>query len=98
MLKSGVKTIELRLFDEKRKNIKIGDFIEFSNISDVNDKFIALVTNLHHATDFSELCKYININNTGFSTPEELSKVLEEFYSLTKQKEFGVLGIEIQKI
>ena len=28
-MKNGVKQIELRLFDEKRKNIKIGDEIEF---------------------------------------------------------------------
>ena len=29
MLKSGTKTIELRLFDEKRRKIKVGDTIEF---------------------------------------------------------------------
>ena len=29
--KEGTKTIELRLFDEKRRKIQIGDIIEFSN-------------------------------------------------------------------
>ena len=29
MIKSGAKTIELRLYDEKRKKIKAGDIIEF---------------------------------------------------------------------
>ena len=30
-IKFGSKTIEMRLNDEKRKAIKIGDFIEFTN-------------------------------------------------------------------
>ncbi len=97
MLKSGIKTIELRLFDEKRRAIKVGDFIEFSNVSDVDDKFTAKVINLHRADNFTELCGNIDCRSAGFSTKEELVRVLEEFYSLDRQKEFGVLGIEIQK-
>ena len=31
-IKNGLKTIEMRLFDEKRKQIKVGDTIEFTNI------------------------------------------------------------------
>jgi ASC-1-like (ASCH) protein len=97
MLKQGTKIIELRLYDEKRKNIKIGDSIEFSNVSDANDKFTAQVINLHRANNFSELCKNIDCHNAGFATPKELVNVLEEFYSLDRQQEFGVVGIEIRK-
>ena len=88
MLKSGVKTIELRLFDEKRRKIKIGDTIEFSSNSDANDRFTAQVINLHRADNFAELCKHIDCRNAGFATNEELIKVLEEFY--TKEKLPGV--------
>ena len=31
MIKSGKKTIELRLYDEKRRKIKVGDEIIFTN-------------------------------------------------------------------
>lgn len=31
-IKSGTKTIELRLYDEKRKLISVGDIITFTNI------------------------------------------------------------------
>ncbi len=31
---SGSKTIELRLYDEKRQKIKTGDLIEFTDLSD----------------------------------------------------------------
>jgi ASC-1-like (ASCH) protein len=98
MLKSEIKTIELRLFDEKRRTIKVGDFIRFSNSSDADDTFTAQVINLYKADNFVELCKSINCHKAGFTTNEELIKVLEVFYGLDKQKEYGVVGIEIQKI
>lgn len=96
LLKSGKKTIELRLLDEKRKNIKIGDIIEFSNASDANDKFMSKVTKLYRAVDFIELCKVIDCTMAGFSTDSELINVLESFYSSDLQKIFGVVGIEVQ--
>ena len=37
LLKSGIKTIELRLWDEKRQLLKMGDEITFSDISVVHD-------------------------------------------------------------
>ena len=41
LLKSGKKIIELRLFDEKRQKIKIGDEILFSDSSNQDDNFKA---------------------------------------------------------
>lgn len=45
MLKQGTKTIELRLFDDKRKNIKVADIIKFSNISNAEDTFWRKLSN-----------------------------------------------------
>ncbi|MBO5284671.1 MAG: hypothetical protein J6B00_02215, partial [Alphaproteobacteria bacterium] len=56
LLKSGAKTIELRLYDEKRQAILIGDTIEFSSLSDITDTFKANVINLHKAESFAALC------------------------------------------
>jgi ASC-1-like (ASCH) protein len=98
MLKKATKTIELRLFDDKRKNIKTGDVIEFSNNSDDKDTFLAQVVKLHRADSFEALCHKIDCHHAGFDTNQELVRVLEEFYSLERQKEFGVVGIEVKKI
>lgn len=98
MLKMGTKTIELRLFDKKRQTIKIGDMIEFSNNSNLEDRFSAEVINLHFAEDFASLCQKIEYNKAGFATNESLIKTMKEFYALEKQKEFGVIGIEIKKL
>lgn len=95
LLKSGKKNIELRLFDDKRQKIKIGDYIEFSNDADIDDKFSAKVIELHKASDFKSLCSKIDIQQAGFSSQDDLLNTLEEFYSIQRQKEFGVVGIEI---
>ncbi|MBE6446214.1 MAG: ASCH domain-containing protein [Alphaproteobacteria bacterium] len=98
LLKSGKKIIELRLFDEKRQQIKIGDEIVFSNLSDTNDSFIAQVINLYRAESFDKLCQIITPAQAGFTSKEELITVLQEFYTPDSQQKYGVLGIEIQKI
>ncbi len=97
MLKSGKKIIELRLLDDKRKLINIGDTIEFYNVSNENDKFQAIVTNLHKAPNFEKLCNIIEPIKAGFDNKENLLKVLEEFYSVEKQNKIGVVGIEVTK-
>ena len=98
LLKSGKKVVELRLFDEKRQQIKIGDEIVFSNLSDTNDSFVARVINLYRAESFDKLCQIITPAQAGFTSKEELITVLQEFYPPDSQQKYGVLGIEIQKI
>jgi len=98
LLKSGKKVIELRLFDEKRQKIKIGDEILFSDSSNTNDSFVARVINLHRSESFDKLCQIITPSQAGFYSKEELISVLEKFYTLAAQQKYGVLGIEIQKV
>lgn len=97
LLKSEEKTIELRLFDEKRRNIKIGDEIIFFDAAYLEDSFKAVVVNLYFARDFSELSQIITPESAGFSSKEELMSVMAVFYPLSRQHECGVLGIEVRK-
>jgi ASC-1-like (ASCH) protein len=98
LLKANKKTIELRLFDEKRQNIKVGDKIIFSDSCDKTETFNAVVINLHRAKNFEELSNIIMPEQAGFSSAKELIQTLENFYSLAFQEKFGVVGIEIKKI
>lgn len=98
LLKSGVKTVELRLLDDKRKLLNVGDSIEFSDASDSQDCFNARIIALHKHPTFDVLCDSVSGKQCGFETREDLLKVLEEFYPLSRQNDFGVVGIEIQKI
>ncbi len=53
-IKNGSKTIELRLYDEKRQQIQVSDFIEFSQL-DGSEKLTVRVTALHRFDSFAEL-------------------------------------------
>ena len=95
LLKDGKKSVELRLFDEKRQKIKMGDFILFSNADDMKENFQAKVVDLTWAKDFDTLLNKVNLAETGFQTKNELLTTLDEFYPETKQEKFGVLGIKV---
>ena len=97
LIKNHKKSVELRLYDEKRKLINIGDIITFVS-NETKEELIAKVIKLHKAKNFEELLKNIDIEKTGFKTIEDLNKNILEFYSIEKQNNFGVLGIEIKVI
>ena len=97
LIKNGSKTIELRLYDEKRKVINKKDKLIFLNET-TRETMDCVVINMHISNNFFELIKIINIEKTGFKTMEELNLALLEFYSAEKQEKYGVVGIEIEVI
>ena len=95
-IKEGKKTIELRLNDEKRQLLKIGDFIEFTNI-DTLEKMIVEIINLYHYDSFRELYKHFDKTMLGYSEDEEANpEDMDEYYSKEEQEKYGVLGIKIK--
>ena len=56
---SGRKTVELRLYDDKRRRIDIGDRIIFSNLEDPEQKIAVKVKSLHRYATFEDLFKDI---------------------------------------
>lgn len=96
MLK-GTKRIELRLYDEKRKNIKIGDIITITN-AQTNEEFEVKVVGLLQYSSFKEMFNDFDIEILADKsmTKEELMNELEKFYPIEKQKQYNVLGIRIE--
>ena len=97
---NGTKRIEIRLFDEKRQQIKIGDTIKFLKEPDLNDSFNTKVTGLLRYRSFEDMFKDFDISilSDKSMTKEELVHVLEQFYTKEKQEQYGVLGIRIELI
>ena len=62
---SGQKTIELRLYDEKRQSIHIGDHIRFTNTEDASQTTLCEVVGLHVFKDFRELYENFRYYNVG---------------------------------
>lgn len=98
LIKNGTKTIELRLNDEKRQKVKVGDLIEFTNRS-TNEKIMTKVKELHHYQSFDELYKHFDKIKLGYEENEEANPTdMELYYSKEEQNKYGVLGIEIELI
>ena len=97
-IKGGTKRIELRLFDEKRRRIDLGDRIEFS---ESNDKSIQVrVVGLLRYDSFVDLCKDFDIAILADKaiTKDDLIATLDEFYSPEQQVQFGVIGIRFELV
>lgn len=97
-MKNGTKRIEIRLNDEKRKLIKVGDTITFLKEPELTDKLNTKVIELLKYDNFDDMFNDIDISLLADKSmsKEELINVLEEFYTKEKQKEYGVLGIRIE--
>lgn len=92
-IKNGTKKVEFRLYDEKRKQIKVGDKIEFSKLPDLEEKLLVDVVELHREDKFENLFKRL------YSDEEEIArktKAMYEIYLPEKEQQYGVLGIRIK--
>ena len=67
MIRNGKKTIELRLYDEKRKSISNGDRITFVNTDDDNDLLRVKVENMFVFNSFEELYKKLPLLECGYT-------------------------------
>ena len=92
-IKNGTKTIEFRLFDEKRQQIKIGDQIEFSKLPDLQEKLLVDVIELYREDTFENLFRKL------YTDKEEIARktnAMYEIYSPEKEHQYSVLGIGIK--
>lgn len=98
MIKKGLKTIELRLRDEKRKNIKENDIIVFTNRAD-GEIVQTRVIKIHLYNSFEELYSHFDKERLGYKESEIYDyKDMEKFYSKEEQDKYGVVGFEIELI
>ncbi len=97
---NGTKRIELRLNDEKRQIIKVGDKIKFLKEPNLNESFEVKVIELIKYNSFIDLFNDydISILSNKSMSKEELLKDLEKFYTKEKQKKYGVVGIKIELV
>ena len=95
MIRSGKKTIELRLNDEKRRAIRVGDHILFNNSLEVE------VVALHRYPDFAGLYAAFPLSALGYLPQEESTASPSDmlaYYTREQIASCGALGIEIKLI
>lgn len=93
----GRKWVEIRLNDEKRKVIQVGDCIEFSNGSQNLDTVRAVVKGKKSFCDLRDLLLAYDITAFG-SVWRSVDEALKEitYYSSEDIREHGVIALEIR--
>lgn len=97
-IKAGTKTVEMRLYDDKRRKIQIGDVIEFTNNTS-GEKISVEVLALHIYPSFENLYDIFDKVSLGYA-PHEIALYTDmvEYYLSTEIEKYGVVGIEIKLI
>lgn len=97
-IKAGTKTIEMRLYDEKRRQVKVGDNIEFTNRA-TGETVVAEVLGLHIFNSFEEIYAAFDKISIGYKEDEIASpQDMSQFYSDEDIAKYKVVGIEIKLV
>ncbi len=96
-IKDKKKTVELRLFDDKRKEIQIGDQILFINLLNPKLTLLVDVIGLCVYSSFEKLYAYYDKVALGYNENEPADyKDMYQYYKEDEIKEYGVLAIEMK--
>ena len=97
-MKKGLKTIEMRLNDEKRQLIKIGDEIEFTN-RETGENLLTRVVNLTIFKDFCELYSHFDKSKLGYEDKEIAHYTdMSQYYQNDDISRHGALAIEVKPL
>lgn len=99
-IKAGEKIYEIRLNEEKRKLIKIGDYIVFKKEPDLTENLSVKVVDLIAFKSFDEMIKSLGAKDIGFEgkSNEQVIETYHQFYSSQDENKYGVLAIGIELI
>ncbi|CEP42802.1 ASCH domain-containing protein [Paraclostridium sordellii] len=100
LVSKNLKSIELRIYDPKRRLISVGDNIEFVSSLDSKVSILVEVTNIEVFSSFKDLIKYTDKKLLGWSNLSEdnILDKLREIYSIDDENKFGVVKITFKKI
>ena len=97
-IKAGTKTIEMRLYDEKRALIRVGDEILFTDV-DSAETLDCIVVALYVYKSFDELYRHHDKISIGYKENETADpKDMLAYYPQEKIDKYGVVGIGIERI
>ena len=103
-IQAGTKTIEMRLWDDKRQLMTVGDQIIFYKRPDQTESIACIITALHRFPNFTAMCHTLPLDKLGYDG-EKLANWLAHhdhgmsaYYSAEEELRYGVVGIEIERM
>ena len=97
LMEEGKKTLELRLNDPKRREIRVGDVIRFEDTSDETEVLFCEVTELLPFPSFRELYAALSPGEMGYGPGETANPAdMDKYYTPEQQARWGVLAIRVK--
>lgn len=90
-IKKGIKTMEIRLNDEKRQEIKLGNIIKTINQDNDSEVLYVKVIGLARFGSFRDLFKAY-----GDKIKDYEKEILKRVYSKEQEEKYGVLVIHFE--
>lgn len=97
-IKEGKKIVEVRLNDEKRRSIRVGDSIEFIKVPQQDEILIVQVVDLKSYDTFEAMYNDIPLKDfdcEGWTIKETIDGTYE-IYTPEQEKKWGTLAIFIE--
>lgn len=99
IVKNDSKNVEVRLNDEKRKKLKVGDKLIFLKRPNDDEVIETEILKLSYYDSFFDVLNDYDMKSLYLEnyTPEMWLKELNRFYTPEQEKEYGVVAILFKK-
>ena len=99
IVKNGKKDVEVRINDEKRRLLKVGDILVFLRRPNEDEEIRAKVVGLDYYDSFEDLVDHYEMERLYLSgyTKEQYLSEMNRFYTLEDQYDNGVVAILFEK-
>ena len=98
IVKNASKGVEIRLNDEKRRELNIGDTLIFLKRPNDDEELKGTVTNLVYFNSFLEVVDTYPMKRIYLEdyTKEDFINLIKRFYSDDDVKKYGIVAIEFK--
>ncbi len=100
-IKSGKKTFEVRVNDEKRQALNVGDRIIFKKLPQLIETVVTKVVELKYFDNFDQMSRTLDLCSLGFdkgTSAEDVSREYYQFYTPMEENTYGIVAIKIQLV
>lgn len=99
LIRDGLKTIEVRCYDEKRRQLEVGDTIIFSHYDEAEKTMRVVIRDIQVFDTFAELYSSFPMSMFGHpnSTVNEMVVSAQSIYSPQEERQYGTVAIVFEK-
>ncbi len=97
LMKTGKKRVELRLYDEKRRRMQVGEYVHFTNVQ-TGELLKMRIVAIQTFSDFFALYECFDKIKIGYEEGEQAKpEDMYAYYSKEEISRYGVVGISVEE-